>query len=79
MAAVTTAKFRVWSIKPVELEGKVDHVEVILGAVTDTSGDNETFWRATPAGHLTMTITNPASFGVFSPGQEFYLDFTPAS
>ena len=42
----------------------------------DGSDENNTFAKWTPFAELKMTITNPALFGKFSIGQEFYVNFT---
>lgn len=54
-------------------------VDVKLTAVYRGSPGSEesAFWDATPAGELTMTITNEALKDHFKPGHRFYLDFTP--
>jgi hypothetical protein len=63
------AKFKCWSNN--------DGV-VALNAVTDGSEENKTFWKYTPSGQISMTISNPAAFNHFVPGKEYYVDFTPA-
>lgn len=41
-------------------------------------GDANKPWSAaTPQGQIAMTITNPAAIDAFSPGQNFFVDFTP--
>lgn len=52
--------------------------EVELSAVTGGSDENNDFWKYTPSGSLKMGIDNPSSLALFKPGQEYYLDFTPA-
>ena len=47
------------------------------GYPADGSDENNTFAKWTPSAELKMTITNPALFGKFTVGQEFYVDFTP--
>jgi len=42
----------------------------------DGSDENNTFAKWTPSADLKMVITNPALFGKFHVGQEFYVDFT---
>jgi hypothetical protein len=39
--------------------------------------ENKSFAEATPSGSLSLTISNPAAWGVIKSGDEFYLDFTP--
>jgi len=48
------------------------------GYPADGSDENNTFAMFTPSAELSMTINNPALFGKFDVGQEFYLDFTLA-
>lgn len=53
---------------------------VIFTPVT-TSPPNEenlTFWQATPAGNITLQITNPEASAQFSVGTAYYVDFTAA-
>lgn len=40
---------------------------------------NETWSKWTPAGKITLTITNPAAVEQFTLGDEFFVDFTPAA
>ncbi|MBN3990041.1 MAG: hypothetical protein HWQ36_21235 [Nostoc sp. NMS2] len=53
---------------------------VILTPVTSNppSEENLTFWQATPAGNITLQITNPAASSQFSVGTAYYVDFTAA-
>lgn len=44
----------------------------------DGTDENNTFAKWTPSANLEMTITNPELIGKFNPGQQFYVDFTPA-
>lgn len=49
------------------------------GAYPDDGMDeNNTFSRFTPNAELSMSIMNPALFGKFEVGEEFYLDFSKA-
>ncbi len=41
--------------------------------------ENNNFSRWTPSANLSMYVANPALFGKFKEGDEFYLDFTPAT
>lgn len=45
---------------------------------SDPNSDNAQWSKWTPAGSVQMTINNPAAFGAFEPGKEYFLDFTPA-
>lgn len=42
----------------------------------DGSDENNTYASWTPNGECVLVIANPALFGKFAEGQEFYLDFT---
>ena len=60
--------------------------EVVFAPVTgnETFGpngesENNTYARYTPSGEIKLSITNPNLHGQFTPGQEFYVDFTLAS
>ncbi|TAV48427.1 hypothetical protein ELI30_09000 [Rhizobium leguminosarum] len=44
----------------------------------DIQSENGRFTVATPWGELRMTVDNPSAAIQFEPGQEYYLDFTPA-
>ena len=47
------------------------------GYPSDGSDENNTYAMWTPMASLTMTVTNPALVGVYTEGQQFYVDFTP--
>jgi hypothetical protein len=40
--------------------------------------DNKTWSQYTPSGQITMGVLNEAALAQFKPGEEFYVDFTPA-
>ena len=44
----------------------------------DGTAENASFCNYTPTGSFEMSVTNEAIFGAFKPGEEHYLDFTPA-
>lgn len=44
----------------------------------DGSDENNTYARWTPTASVSMCVTNPALFGKFEVGQEYYVDFTKA-
>jgi len=72
------AKFSVTSI--IKNEDLVSPSEVVyLNAVysSDPTSENYSWSKWTPAGSLSMTITNPDCFGKFEQGKTYYLDFTP--
>lgn len=49
------------------------------GYPADGSDENNTFAKWTPMAEAKFSIMNPALFGKFDQGQEFYVDFTPAA
>ena len=68
------AKFRCQSVKSY---GTALPANIEFSAVADASTpENERFTKYTPGGQLTLTVDNPAV--TFVPGQDYYLDFTPA-
>lgn len=67
------AKFTVMSVK--KYTG--DNVEVELHPVTGGSKENESFWKYTPSGNITLLIQNTEASKQFKPGMDFYVDFTP--
>lgn len=80
------AKLRVGSVLPYQTDGKVTGERVGFSAVSksgsypaDGSDEDNTFAKFTPSATLDMHIANPALFGKFTPGDTFYVDFTPAS
>jgi hypothetical protein len=50
--------------------GKVELLPVING-----NDENKEFWKYTPSGKIEMQIDNPAAFGKFEVGKEYYVDF----
>lgn len=74
MSDTVRAKFTVAS--KTEYEGGT--VGVVLRAVTGTSGEDKSFWEATPAGEINLSVLNKKAAEVFVPGMDFYVDFTPA-
>lgn len=49
----------------------VNQESPVLTAVTATSEENKRWAKYTPSGRLELTITNPAAFGFFEPGDEY--------
>lgn len=68
------AKFKVQSVT--EVEGGFKSVK--LFPVTSGSPENAEFFKWTPSGSIDMGTINEAAAEQFKPGQEFYVDFTPA-
>ena len=42
------------------------------------SDENKSFSEATPFARVEMTISNQKALGAFEPGEDYYVDFTPA-
>lgn len=69
------AKFRVRTVTH-DAEGTA---HIALFAVTGGTEENESFFAYTPSGDITLGTVNPAAAEQFHEGEEFYVDFTPAS
>ena len=44
----------------------------------DGSDENNTYAKWSPSASMTIMVNNPDLFGKFTPGEQFYLDFTKA-
>lgn len=72
------AKFKATTVQQYPTAGNGERfAQVTLVAVYNDGPENETWSKATPAGQLTMTISNPAALNTFVEGRSYYLDFTP--
>lgn len=47
-------------------------------AVTNTSEENQGFWKYTPSGELKIQCAMKETADKFEPGKEYYIDFSPA-
>lgn len=45
----------------------------------DPEHENTKFWEATPSGSFSLGCVNPEAVKMFKPGQEYYIDITPAT
>ena len=54
-------------------------VEVTFSAVCDDSPENASWSKWTPAGSLSMQITNPAASDQFEVGSFYFIDLSPYS
>lgn len=68
------AKFKVVSVTESEGGNKYVKLQPVVGG----SPENEQFFKWTPTGEINMGTINPAAAEQFKPGQQFYVDFTPA-
>lgn len=67
------AKFRVD-----ERAERTNGGKVTLAPVIDGSEENKKFFMYTPYGKIEMGTINEDAIKEFTPGREFYVDFTPA-
>lgn len=74
------AKFVLHSIERTQAAEKLSFSAVTKATPYGTDGEDEnnTYAKFTPQATLSMLVTNPALFGTFAPGQQFYVDFTLA-
>lgn len=57
-----------------------DALELMMTPVVGVVGDeNHTWSKYTPNGELRLLITNPGVGENITPGEEFYVDLTPAA
>ena len=56
-----------------------DSVNLTAHAVYEGSEENKAYWKATPAGSLSLSIVNPDSVAHLQPGTEFYLEIVTPS
>lgn len=68
------AKFKVTRTE--HYEGGMSAVS--LTPVTSGSEENKQFFKATPSGEIVLRTVNEHAAEQFTPGAEFYVDFTPA-
>jgi hypothetical protein len=74
MEAALRAKMCVHSVKYVaDKDGNIVQEEVGMGVVYG-DGANKEWAKWTPAGQLSLTISNPEAFHKVKPGQFFFVD-----
>lgn len=86
MTTKMRCKVRVGSCFPYrDAEGKTVNETVQFHGVAksdgypaDGSDENNTFSKWSPSVGIQITIANPALFEKLVPGEEYYVDFTPA-
>lgn len=80
MSTSMRAKFQVSSVEQFAGSEKVKFHAVAKSTAYPEDGTDEdnTFAKWSPSATCEIHITNPALHGKFTPGQKFYVDFTPA-
>lgn len=77
---VMRAKFRVATVTAMQgceiLKMSAVSKDGAYGA--DGSDEDNTYAKYSPQGSFEVTIMNPALFGIFKPGDRYYMDFTLA-
>lgn len=71
------AKFRVQSIT-MNGSDEEPNFNVTLYPVTADTEENKRYWKWTPGGMIQLTTINEAAAKEFTPGDEFYVDFSKA-
>lgn len=71
------AKFRVSHLEPTSNpEAFTVVLYPVYGGVE--GNENNEYWQLTPSGQVVLTTVNRAAWEQFEPGQDYYVDFTPA-
>lgn len=79
------AKFRLNNVHENVIEGVKNGERLTFNAVAasnypdDGSDENNTYAKFTPNASVEIYVANPALFGQFETGQEYYVDFTPVA
>lgn len=59
-----------------QAKGEIQTIK--LTPVTSGSGENKSFYEATPSGSIELGTVNEAAAKSFELGKAYYIDFTPA-
>lgn len=81
------AKLRVGAVLPLSNSADQPNAERVTfhgvskstGYPEDGSDEDNTFARFSPSANFDIVIANPALIGKFTPGDTFYVDFTPVA
>lgn len=68
------AKFRCTSVETFSTAPEGQRTYRFSAEYDDSVPEDQRYARYTPAGNLSITVTNPAV--LFEPGKSYYLDFT---
>lgn len=61
-----------------KIEGNAVEFQTVYEPDAEKDSENARFTQATPWGSIRLGIDNPAALEQFKPGEEYYVDFTPA-
>jgi antitoxin component YwqK of YwqJK toxin-antitoxin module len=53
--------------------------KLVFQPVVDGSQENKEFFKYTPSGKIEMQVVSDKVLDMMKPGEEYYIDFTPAS
>ena len=74
------AKFVCQTVVPAQHDtDEVKGQTITLTPVTTGSAENESFYKWTPGGQITLSTVNPAAAEQFVPGEEYYVTLQKAS
>jgi hypothetical protein len=76
MTPSVRAKFFVTDIEENTEDGSAT---ITLAPVVGGSSENDSFYKYTPGGSISLSTINAAAARQFQSGKEYYVDFTPAS
>jgi len=71
------AKCKCFEVQTTKADGVVTSETINLIPVVPDCPGNKEWSKWIPSGNLSLTITNPAAFGKFVEGKEYFVDFTP--
>ena len=69
------AKFFCQSIQKAEDDS---YRTINMSPVTADTEENKSWSKYTPGGQLQLVVSNPAAFGQFEQGKEYFIDIQPA-
>jgi hypothetical protein len=76
---IIRAKFRVHEVTRRAYAPLAEQVTLMPVLSTSPDDPNHSWSQATPMGELKLTITNPEAHGKLELGNDYFLDFTPAT
>lgn len=75
------AKLKLTSVEKLETAERLKFTAVGKSGSYGEDGldDDNTYAKYSPSASLEIMVANPALFGKFTPGEKYYVDFTPAA